>query len=180
MREQVRELPLQSIAHEVLRAAARRGGEGVLAPPSLGQRGGDLVGRRPVEREREAKLGEQERIGGSLALGLAGQRLDLVPSDEVIGEVDQVDGDAGGEQRILRVAPAGRELGPRDVEGLDAGEAARPQDPALQAPSADGEGRQEALSVVPRERRDGLIADRRHDQVIRRSYDLRSIAGARS
>ena len=89
--------------------------------------------------------------------------------------MNQVDGDPSREQRILHVAHAGRELRPGDVERLDAGEAARPQDPALQAPPPDGQGGQQAFRVGPGEWCERLVTDRRHDQVIRRSYDLRSV-----
>jgi len=93
-----------------------------------------------------------------MALGERHERSDLVPPDEVVGEVDEVDGDPRREERLLHLVFARRQLGPGHVERLDGGQAARAKHAAVERASADRQVRQQALGIGTGQRRDRLLA----------------------
>jgi len=101
VRKQVRELALHARGDEVTPTTLRRTGERVLRAPCVVQRLRDLVAGRVHDRRAEVELGEDQRIARRGAIRDGAIALEVLTADEVIGEVDEVDGDPGFEQRIL-------------------------------------------------------------------------------
>src|SRR5437868_11084863 len=108
------------------------------------------------------QLDHEERIRRGVLLGELLQLRRVRTAHEVIGEMEQIDGDARLEQRIADVREDLVQLGPREIERLEVLEAPRAAHATLDALPATGEAREKPLGVGARERRERLLAERGH------------------
>src|SRR3979411_3218906 len=113
------ELALDPRDDQISRSAFRRGEESVLSPPGALERLDDLVLRGEDRRASEIELGEPQRVAGRVLLGDPRKLGRLLATDEVIGELQEVDRDARLEERILDLGKNLIELGPREVDRLE-------------------------------------------------------------
>ena len=162
VREQMGELALHARGHEIPRASARGHREGVRATPRVDQRPTHVVRRGPYDRRSEPKLREQQRVAGRRTLRHRREPDGVLAAHEVIGEVQQIDRDAGRQKWIFHQRKHRVQLGPREIERLEVFEAARPQHAAFERLSPRRELWKEALGVDPGERRERLLARSAH------------------
>src|SRR3979490_3306538 len=119
VRQEMRELALDTRDDEIARSALRRGEERVLSAPCALQRVGDLILRSEDGRVAEIELGEHQGVARGMFLGDLRQLRRLLAPHQVVGELEKVDRDARLEQRILYMGQDLVELCPRQIERLE-------------------------------------------------------------
>ena len=108
------------------------------------------------------QLGHEERVRRGVAQGELLEARRVGSPDEVVGKVEEIDGDPRFEQRIADLRKDLVELGPGEVEGLEILQTAGAEHAALEALAAARKARKEALRVRARKRRQGLLPQRAH------------------
>ena len=109
-------------------------------------------------RTSEPKLCEEEWVASCRRLRHGRKADGVLAADQVIGEMEQIDRDAGEKQRIFHQRQHRTQLRPREIEGLEVLEASRAKDAALQRLATGGELWKQAFGVDARQRREGQLA----------------------
>src|SRR5258707_12495427 len=116
----MRELALHACDDEIARASLWRCEERVLGASRALQRVGDLVLRRQDRGVAEIELGKHQRVAGGVPLRDLRELRGLFTPNEVIGKLEQVNGDAGFEQGILDEREDFVQLRPRKIKRFEA------------------------------------------------------------
>src|SRR5258707_848948 len=127
----MRELALHACDDEIARASLWRCEERVLGASRALQRVGDLVLRREDRGVAEIELGEHQRVACSVPLRDLRELRGLFTPNEVVGKLEQVDGDPGLEQGILDEREDFIQLRPCEIKRFEVFETSRPQDSTL-------------------------------------------------
>ena len=86
-------------------------------------------------------------------------------ADQVIGEMEQVHGDARLQPWVAKERKHLAQLGPGEVERLEVLETARAKHTALEALPSAGESGEKPLGVDARQRREYLLVNGRHEGI---------------